>query len=57
MLRLGAHVSIAGGFSNAVDREVDLGGNCGQIFVGSPRGWATNTVDEDEADAFTGAAA
>ena len=52
MFRIGAHVSIAGGFPNAVDRELELGGNCGQIFVGSPRGWATNEVDDEEAEAF-----
>ena len=55
MFRIGAHVSIAGGFPNAVDRELELGGNCGQIFVGSPRGWATNEVDEEEAEAFRAA--
>ena len=52
MFRIGAHVSIAGGFPNAVDRELELGGNCGQIFVGSPRGWATNEVDGEDAEAF-----
>jgi len=52
MFRLGAHVSIAGGIQNAVDREVELGGNCGQIFVGSPRGWATSEVTDEEASAF-----
>lgn len=51
-MRVGAHVSISGGFSKAVNREVDLGGNCGQIFVGSPRGWAVNEVDADEAASF-----
>ena len=55
MFRLGAHVSIAGGFSKAVDREVDLGGNCGQIFVGSPRGWAVGEVDAEEASDFIAA--
>lgn len=57
MFRLGAHVSISGGFPKAVDREVDLGGNCGQIFVGSPRGWAVGEVDAEEADAFQAASA
>ena len=52
MFRLGAHVSISGGFPKAVEREVDLDGNCGQLFVGSPRGWATSAVDADEAEAF-----
>ncbi|MFB6146675.1 MAG: endonuclease IV, partial [Halobacteriaceae archaeon] len=28
-MRIGAHVSIAGGVDNAVDRQVDVGGNCG----------------------------
>ncbi|WP_435345820.1 deoxyribonuclease IV [Haloarchaeobius sp. HRN-SO-5] len=52
MFRIGAHVSISDGFPAAVDHEVDLGGNCGQIFVGSPRGWAVSEVDETEAEAF-----
>jgi len=49
--RIGAHVSISGGIPNAVDRQLDLGGNCGQIFVGSPRTWSTSDVESD-ADAF-----
>jgi deoxyribonuclease-4 len=52
MFHIGAHVSISGGFERAVEREVDLGGNCGQIFVGSPRGWAVGDVETDEAEAF-----
>lgn len=52
MLRIGAHVSISGGVSNAVERELELGGNCGQIFVGSPRGWAVSDFDDEEVDAF-----
>ena len=55
MFRLGAHVSISGGFPNAVDREVDLGGTCGQLFVGSPRGWAVGEVDDEEAATFQAA--
>jgi len=52
MLRIGAHVSIADGFSGAVEHEAELGGNCGQLFVGSPRGWAVGDVEEAEAEAF-----
>lgn len=52
MVRVGGHVSISGGVSNAVDREAALGGTCGQIFVGSPRGWSVSDVDPDEAAAF-----
>lgn len=52
MLRLGAHVSMADGFEAAVEHEAELSGNCGQLFVGSPRGWAISDVDKTEASAF-----
>jgi deoxyribonuclease-4 len=55
VFRLGAHVSISDGFPAAVERERDLGGTCGQVFVGSPRGWAVGDVDDDEAEAFRSA--
>lgn len=38
-MRLGAHVSIAGGLAQAIDRGVALGAECLQIFVSSPRSW------------------
>lgn len=49
---IGAHVSIAGGVHNAVGRQLDVGGNCGQIFTTSPRVWKQPDIDEDDADAF-----
>ena len=52
MFKIGAHVSISGGIANAVDRQTEIGGNCGQVFVGSPRGWAVSDVDPDDAEAF-----
>lgn len=52
MLHIGAHVSISGGVANAVDRERDLNGTVGQIFVGSPRGWAVSDLDPDDAAEF-----
>jgi deoxyribonuclease-4 len=52
MLRVGAHVSIAGGFSKAIERETAIGGNCGQIFVHSPRSWSFPEVDESEFEKF-----
>jgi len=52
MLRVGAHVSIAGGIDNAVERELDVGGNCGQIFTHSPQVWQSADVGEAEAEAF-----
>ncbi len=52
MFRLGAHVSVGGGIHRAVEREEETGGNCGQIFVGSPRGWKVNQPDMEEAKRF-----
>lgn len=52
MFRIGAHVSISGGFPKAIDREIDFGGNCGQIFSSSPRGWKVGQPEEDEAEEF-----
>lgn len=39
MLKIGAHQSIAGGYSQALDRIKNIGGNCLQIFSNSPRSW------------------
>jgi len=51
-MRVGAHVSVAGGVDNAVDNQRDVGGNCGQIFTHSPQVWQHPNVGEDEAAAF-----
>ncbi|WP_232687292.1 deoxyribonuclease IV [Halobacterium zhouii] len=51
-MRVGAHVSIAGGVDNAVGNELDVGGNCGQIFTHSPQVWQDPNIDDDEAEAF-----
>jgi deoxyribonuclease-4 len=51
-LKVGAHVSIAGGVDNAVEREVEYGGNCGQIFTHSPQVWQDPDIGEEEAAAF-----
>ncbi|WP_254536844.1 deoxyribonuclease IV [Halomarina litorea] len=52
MLRVGAHVSIAGGIDNAVGNERAVGGNCGQIFTHSPQVWQDPNVGDEEAEAF-----
>ena len=39
MLKIGAHVSIGGGYNKALERIAKIGGNCMQIFSASPRGW------------------
>jgi len=40
MRKIGGHVSVAGGLPNAVENTIKIGGNCLQIFAGSPRSWA-----------------
>lgn len=51
-MQIGAHVSIAGGVHHAVERQLEIGGNCGQIFTTSPRVWALPDIDEEDAAAF-----
>jgi len=36
---VGGHVSIAGSLVNSIDNTIKIGGNCLQIFAGSPRLW------------------
>ena len=52
MLRIGAHTSIAGGVPNAVDEQLGIGGNCGQIFSHSPQVWQDPNVGDEEAETF-----
>ena len=52
-MHVGAHVSVAGGVDNAVERELDVGGNCGQIFTTSPQVWQEPTIDDEEATGFS----
>jgi len=52
MLRIGAHVSIAGGIDNAVGRQLDIGGNCGQVFTHSPQVWDHGSIEDDAAEQF-----
>jgi deoxyribonuclease-4 len=52
MLRVGAHTSIAGGVYNAVEEQMEVGGNCGQIFSHSPQVWQQPDIGEEEAERF-----
>lgn len=45
-VRVGGHVSISGGLDKAADRAADIGGNCMQIFAGSPRMWGQKSLDK-----------
>jgi deoxyribonuclease IV len=48
----GAHVSSAGGISNAIDRIEAIGGNAVQVFTQSPRMWRPTAHAEDELERF-----
>ena len=50
--RIGAHVSSAGGPLNGLKKTAEIGGNCLQIFAGSPRTWARKLWPAGETDRF-----
>lgn len=52
MYKLGAHQSISGGYSEALKRIANIGGNCLQIFSSSPRGWSFNQLDKSQISQF-----
>lgn len=52
MVRVGAHVSIAGSIDRAVDRAVDIGCDTFQIFSRNPRGWRVKDIAEETAEEF-----
>jgi deoxyribonuclease-4 len=51
-MKLGFHVSIAGGFARSVERAHDLGCTCIQIFSRNPRGWAVKPLDKGDVAEF-----
>lgn len=51
-IRVGFHVSIAGGISNSVNNAEKLGCSAFQIFSRNPRGWAAKPLPRDEVDSF-----
>ncbi len=51
-MKLGAHQSIAGGYTQALERIKNIGGNCLQIFSSSPRGWNFAKPSEEEIKQF-----
>ena len=48
----GAHVSAAGGISNAIDRIEEIGGNAVQLFTQSPRMWRATEHTPEEVKRF-----
>lgn len=51
-LLIGAHVSIAGGFDQAIIRGEKIGATCVQIFTKSNRQWYAKPITQDEIDLF-----
>jgi deoxyribonuclease IV len=54
MVRLGVHVSVAGGVDKAVSRAREKGCDAFQIFSSNPRGWRSNPIPEESVQRFIG---
>jgi deoxyribonuclease-4 len=53
MHKLGAHLSVAGGYHNALNKTEAIGGNCLQVFACSPRSWSFRQLSDNEVQQFT----
>ena len=51
-IRVGFHVSIAGGISNSINNAKKLGCTAFQIFTRNPRGWTVNPIPRSEVLSF-----
>ncbi len=51
-MRIGAHMSVAGGFNKAVDRAVEIGANSLQIFSSPPQRWSSSNISPKEGEDF-----
>ena len=45
-MQIGAHVKTSGGVDKAVDRALDIGAECMQIFAASPRMWRVTAIKD-----------
>jgi deoxyribonuclease-4 len=52
MHKIGAHLSVAGGYDKAIDSIIEKGGNCLQIFSSSPRQWKMANPSEESITIF-----
>ena len=52
MVRLGVHVSVAGGVDRAVDRAREKGCDAFQIFTSNPRSWRSKPITRDCKERF-----
>ncbi len=51
-IKIGAHLSIAGGYNNPLKKIIEMGGNSLQIFSTSPRGWSFASPNPEEITDF-----
>ena len=51
-MRVGAHVSVAGGYAKALEYAESVGCECMQMFAKSPRQWKGAPIDSAKADDF-----
>ncbi len=51
-MKIGAHVSTAGGISKSIARATEIGCESIQIFGSSPQGWAFKPIPEPEIESF-----
>jgi deoxyribonuclease-4 len=52
MVRLGVHVSVAGGMDRAVSRAREKGCDAFQIFSSNPRKWSSNPIPDESVERF-----
>ncbi len=50
--KIGAHVSIAGSLDSAIDRAVEIGAECIQIFGSAPQSWQPFIFPLDQVESF-----
>jgi deoxyribonuclease-4 len=51
-MKIGAHVTTAGGLPNAIVKAKEIGAECIQIFPAPPQGWKMPDRSQDEIDKF-----
>jgi deoxyribonuclease-4 len=52
MPKIGAHVSVAGGLANGIEKAKAIGAECIQIFGSSPRQWRVRIPSEENIQAY-----
>lgn len=51
-MKIGAHLSVAGGFHRALEKAQAIGANCLQIFSSSPRDWGKPNITDEQIEKF-----